>query len=165
MWIPPPGLEARPPFHPAYARTLFRIDEGPVEWPARFVILSAYATTGEVWPAERNEAADRALEAALRARTPPVPVMRVVGFAPDTDHAEPSWAVPLDLDEALRLGRAFLQDALYLVTGDTLEVVSCADGHTAPVGRFRERVVVGRGRSALTAPLRNDPPGSRRGGR
>lgn len=130
-------------FHPAYARTLFRSDAGPEEWPERFVILSAFATTGEQWPEERNEAADRALEATLRERS--AWVVRVVGFSPDTDHAEPSWAAVVDRAEALRLGREFLQDALYVVTGDTLEVVACADGHAAPVGRFRERVVRGRG--------------------
>ncbi|WP_164104382.1 hypothetical protein [Candidatus Laterigemmans baculatus] len=47
--------------HPAYFETRFRIDTMPDEWPAQFVILSAWATTGQSWTQEANEAADRRL--------------------------------------------------------------------------------------------------------
>ena len=52
--------------HPAYFETRFRTPDVVAEWPREFVILSAYQTTGEQWPQERNFAADRELEQCLR---------------------------------------------------------------------------------------------------
>lgn len=127
------------PFHPAYFETLFRQPTPPLRWPEHFAIISAYATTGEVWSPEQNESADRRLAELLAQRSPWT--HRLVGFSPTTDHAEPSWAVELPLSEARAIGTDFAQDAIYFVHGDELRVVSCGDPSSEIVGPFRERIV------------------------
>ncbi len=113
------------PLHPAYFTTRFHTEAAVPAWPAEFVILSACATTGETWSAERTAQADRALESELRERS--TWVVRITGSSPSGDHAEPSWAAILPLPDALDVGRRFLQDALYIVRGDALSVTRCSD--------------------------------------
>jgi len=110
------------------------------------VILSAYATTGATWPAERNRAADRALEAELREEWGGGFLARVTGFSPSTGHAEPSWATDVPFEAARELGVRYHQDALYVVDGDTLSVAHCDPDRgrgRVRVGSFRERLVRG----------------------
>ena len=127
------------PLHPAYFHIAFRTEAPLLEWPAAFVIISAYATTGETWSAERNQEADQRLHAELLERG--CAPIRITGFDPATDHAEPSWAVELPLDEALAVGHDFLQDAIFVVQGDALLVAQCNSPHAPQaVGFFRERV-------------------------
>lgn len=126
--------------HPAYFNIAFRTDTPVQEWPAAFVIISAYATTGETWSAERNAVADQRLHAELlrRACTP----KRITGYDPETGHAEPSWAVELPMAEALAVGRDFLQDAIFVVQGDDLLVALCNNPQVPQtVGHFRERML------------------------
>jgi N-formylglutamate deformylase len=126
-------------FHPAYFQIAFRT-EGPVpQWPERFVIITAYATTGESWSEERNIEADQRLHAELRRRgcTP----LRITGYDPQSGHAEPGWAVDLPMDEALTVGRDFLQDSIFAVLGDALLVGRCnGPWQQEAIGGFRERV-------------------------
>ena len=125
-------------FHPAYFTTRFRVEHLPPSWPASFVILTAYATTGEQWSDEQNERADEA----LRRRLGELGgwIARITGFDPATGHAEAGWAVEIDLATGVRLGREYQQDAIFHVEGDRLVVVSCADQRVAAVGSFRDRV-------------------------
>ena len=125
--------------HPAYFETHFRTHGHDAEWPPEFVIISAYATTGEQWPVERNVAADQELEAQLRKQS--TWLRRVTGYSPITGHAEPSWAAVLPFDVACDLGARFHQDAIYHVADDVLSVSYC-DGRRqlVRVGRFRERL-------------------------
>jgi hypothetical protein len=132
----------RPGLHPAYFEVRFRGAPPPGGWPPAFVIVTAYATTGEVWTDEANEAADAALCGAIEARglTP----TRLTGFDPVTGHAEPGWAVALPPEAARALGAAFRQDAIYAVEGDALRVARCfGDPVWVEVGAFRERWVGG----------------------
>jgi hypothetical protein len=109
-------------------------------WPKEFVILSAYATTGERWSDEANERAHRALVAELAGLC--VWMFEVTGFSPTTDHAEPGFAVEVDLEQARAIGRRFRQDAIYHVRGDVLSVTHCDEGDAlVRVGSFAERVV------------------------
>lgn len=126
--------------HPAYFAIAFRTEAPVLEWPAAFVIISAFATTGETWSAERNAEADERLHAELLRRG--LAPIRITGYDPKTGHAEPSWAVAMTQDEALQLGRDFLQDAIFVVQGDALLVAPC-NSPQAPqaLGRFRERLV------------------------
>ena len=55
-------------FPQAYFETRFRTTSGTATWPARFVIVTAWATTGERWAAADNETADARLAARLHAR-------------------------------------------------------------------------------------------------
>jgi hypothetical protein len=110
--------------HPAYLETRFRSEVPLGVLPSQFVILSAYATTGEVWSEERNSLADQKLFIVLQA-TLPAFLKRVVGYSPTTHHAEPSWAVAIPLADAHRIGKDFAQDALYFVDHGALWVASC----------------------------------------
>lgn len=122
-----------------YFETRFRCDDPVGDWPAEFVIITAYATTGEDWPEERNRRADQQLEAELRRRE--LWVCRVTGYSPTTDHAEPGWATDLPLDAACHIGRAYLQDAIYHVAGDILSVTRCDHlPELVLVGTFRDRL-------------------------
>lgn len=132
-------MSASNDFDPAYFQIAFRT-EGPVpQWPERFVIITAYATTGESWSEERNVEADRQLHAHLVARGhEPI---RIAGYDPESGHAEPGWAVDLPLSEALEVGRSFLQDSIFRVEGDMLTVGRCVrHAEWAAVGGFRERI-------------------------
>lgn len=125
--------------HPAYYAIAFRTEAPVSAWPAAFVILTAYATTGEMWSPERNTEADQRLHAELLERG--LRPIRITGYDPDTQHAEAGWAVELPLAEALEMGRRYLQDAIFHVVGDELSVCSCApEGPCAAVGRFTERL-------------------------
>ena len=133
----PPQDDTQPPFPPVYFDVRFR-SPGPAGWPARFVIVTAWATTGEHWTQDENDRADAALLA--RAKELGTTPIRVTGYAPATGHAEPGWALDLDPAAALRLGREFRQHAIYAVDGDVLRVLRCADALAAPVGSFRDRL-------------------------
>ena len=126
--------------HPAYFTTRFRSSDLPLaDWHDEFVILSAFATTGESWTEEENEAADDALRRKLVQRG--LRFARVTGYDPETGHAEPSYAVTLTLPEARELGRLFHQDAIFHVSGDALSVTRCILGDAlVPVGSFREKL-------------------------
>ena len=49
-----------------FALTVILGEPLPADWPASFVIINAWATTGETWSDERNQAADEALRQALQ---------------------------------------------------------------------------------------------------
>lgn len=127
--------------HPAYFETCFRLptEATDFDWPAAFGIISAYSTTGEQWPEQRNLAADRELEAELESCSKWL--HRVVGFSPTSGHAEPSWAAELSFGTTCDLGVRFHQDAIYFVDGDDLYVSFCdARRKPVPVGGFRDRL-------------------------
>jgi hypothetical protein len=131
--------------HPAYFETRFRLPGAEPDWPAQFVIVSAYATTGQQWTDAENQLADRRLEAELLSRGGWR--CRVTGYSPTTGHAEPSFAADIPLSEARQLGARFHQDAIYHVAGDQLSVVHCqGPAELVAVGPFRERVHAGDGR-------------------
>jgi hypothetical protein len=123
----------------AYFQTRFVPAEVFDGWPDEFVIISGYATTGEVWTREQSEDADARLAGVLGQLG--VWHRRIVGYSPITDHAEPSWAAAVSLDTGCDIGQAFQQDAVYHVIGDQLRVVRCAsEKQSALVGSFRDRL-------------------------
>lgn len=124
--------------HPAYFNTRFHVPDQTPAWPDSFVIITAYATTGEQWSDEENARADEA----LRRRLVELGgwVARVTGYDPATGHSEPGWAVEIDEATGVGLGKEFRQDAIYRVEGGRLAVVSCVGKGVAAVGGFRERV-------------------------
>jgi len=69
-----------------YFEIRFRTEAVVTHWPGTFVIISAYATTGETWTRDANEAADGALAAELS--THPGWQVRITGYSPTTGHAE-----------------------------------------------------------------------------
>ncbi|MEX2527515.1 MAG: DUF3293 domain-containing protein [Gemmatimonadota bacterium] len=142
--------------HPEYLKVRFRggCDDN---WPPSFVIITAFATTGEVWSQEKNREADARMKAILDHRA--VWHRRLTGYSPETGHAEPGWAAELSLDEGLDLGRRFLQDAIYHVVGDGLTVVLCRlEGAGQEEGQVR-RVEMGSFRERLTPAGGSSDPG------
>ena len=124
---------------PPYFTVRFRTEAAAIDWPAQFVIITAYATTGERWDAAREVAADAALAETLEALG--VWYTRITGYTPETGHAEPGWAAALSLEAGCELGLRFAQDAIYVVEGDALGVTFCdARRGVVPVGAFRERL-------------------------
>lgn len=124
---------------PPYFAVRFRPEASQIDWPTHFVILTAYATTGERWDAAREEAADAALRDTLQALG--VWHTRLTGYAPETGHAEPGWAAALPFEAGCDLGLRFAQDAIYVVAGDALGVTYCdARRSVVPVGAFRARL-------------------------
>jgi hypothetical protein len=87
--------------HEAYGETHFRISEHVDQWPQEFAIITAYATTGEVWSDAENEAADRALYAELCRQSQMI--RRITGYSPSTGHAEPGG---LSLSHSTPLARS-----------------------------------------------------------
>jgi len=125
-----------------YFETRFRVATPVAVWPRAFVILTAWATTGEVWTDAQNTQADAVLEAELRAEGRWL--VRVTGYSPTTGHEEPGWAVDLQLHDALEVGHRYKQDAIYVVRRDVLSVIRCEPGMPmAVVGTFSARVDVG----------------------
>lgn len=127
-------------FHPAYTQTVFRADGLATGWPESFVIITAYAATGETWSEARNRAADAELGARLRASGRWC--VRLIGEAPDGGHAEPGWAVEMSEPDALQIGREFAQDAIYSVRAGVLFVLSCRGDGAAEVGLFAPRLTL-----------------------
>jgi hypothetical protein len=125
--------------NPIYLETRFRISEGREDWPDEFVIVSAYATTGQAWTDQENEAADQRLASELASGTGWF--ARITGYSPSSGHAEPSWAVGVPLDEGRALGLAYRQDAVYHVRKDLLSVSCCIPScELMLIGSFRERL-------------------------
>lgn len=125
-------------FPAEYFQVRFRAVDPPPVWPARFVILTAWATTGEIWTAAENRAADARLAQTLQADG--AWTVRITGYAPDSGHAEPGWACCLPHAAALALGREFRQHAIFTVDHDHLTVLRCADGRAAAAGSFSARL-------------------------
>ena len=125
-------------FHPEYFETRFRTDQPVDSWPDDFVIVTAYATSGETWSDEENAAADRALDAELRQRGGWL--VRITGYSPTSGHAEPGWAFEMSLPEAIALGQRFKQDAIWSVENGALTVVKCEGGARASVATFGARI-------------------------
>jgi hypothetical protein len=124
--------------NPVYFGTRFRTDQSVIDWPSEFVILSAFATTGQAWTPDQNEAADRRLESELRTRGGWL--VGIFGYSPTSGHTEPSWAIDLPLQEGCSIGRRFLQDAIYHVKNDELSVARCGEQRAlVHVGSFRHR--------------------------
>ncbi len=127
------------PLHPAYFETRYRQDAPNSYWPENFSIITAYATTGEIWTEEQNLSADRALETELR--NSDHWLKRLTGYSPSSGHAESGWAVEIPWTEACAIGLRYKQHAIYFVSGEELHVTLCDDRRElVHVGKFLERL-------------------------
>lgn len=124
---------------PEFLGTRFRSESPPDVWPVQFTIVTAWATTGEVWTEVENVAADQRLAAALAASG--VWHHRITGYDPGSEHAEPGWAIEQTVEDAVALGLRFKQLGIFAIEGDELWLVMCErPGDRVRVGRFRERL-------------------------
>jgi hypothetical protein len=124
---------------PAYFDTRFKIGLPFTELPESFAIITAYATTGDVWTAEDNHAASEALRDELDKSGQLIGT--ITGYSPITQHAEPGYAAVLEFDEACDIGVQFKQDAIYYVSSGTLFVSYCDHRRSLkPITQFSKRV-------------------------
>lgn len=123
-----------------YKQTRFRTHVLPNQWPSQFAIITAYATTGQSWADDQNQAANSRLFEELSRNG--YWIHPVTGFDPKTGHAEPSWAVTVDFEQACDIGERFLQDAIYYVRDNCLFVSYCKPGsrELVPVDDFIARL-------------------------
>ena len=125
--------------NPFYLSTFLDLGVDWSEQPEEFAIISGYATTGEKWPTERNQQADEQLHHRLVENG--TWLRRVTGYAPDTGHNEPCWAIAISFDEACDIGEEFLQDAIYYVVGDDLFVSHCDSRRVkTPISKFSVKI-------------------------
>lgn len=130
--------------NPVYFETHFRLHDPAPRWPHEFVIISAFAPTGETRLAQENDSADQRLHAELLHRG--CWIARVIGFSQVTGHSEPSWAAEIPLRDACDVGAHYQQDAIYHVVDDILSVCHCqGDTTLVTIGPFRERLQFERG--------------------
>ena len=108
---------------PAYFDTRFKLGLPLTELPDSFAIITAHATTGEVWTPEDNNTANEALRAELDKGGQLIGT--ITGYSPVTQHAEPGYAAALEFEEACKIGARFKQDAIYFVSSGTLFVSHC----------------------------------------
>jgi hypothetical protein len=118
--------------NPIYLETRFKYERVIDYLPDTFAIVTAYATTGEHWPAGQNIAADERLRVYLESKFSVV--QRITGYAPSTGHAEPGWLVNCSFVEGCDIGQRFKQDAIYWGECGQLFVSYC--------GEYRSKVRV-----------------------
>lgn len=124
---------------PAYFDTRFKLGLPLTELPDSFAIITAHATTGEVWTPENNNTANEALCAELEKGGHLIGT--ITGYSPVTHHAEPGYAAALEFEEACKIGARFKQDAIYFVSSGTLFVSHCDHRRNLkPITQFSKRV-------------------------
>ena len=126
--------------HPEFLQTIF-ITKNPLEncWEGEFAVITA---CNPLTGGNRNaDAVETARLRKLLSRRG-LKKHRVTGASPDWSHQEPGFAVwGLALEEALKIGREFRQDAIFWVGGDgRIDVVSCVDGERCHVGLWSDRL-------------------------
>lgn len=123
---------------PVYFDTHFKLGLPLQALPDSFAIITALATTGEVWSDQQNKAANESLRAELESAG--VLLGPITGYSRVTNHAEPGFAASVGFEEACKLGAKYKQDAIYYVSGGTLFVSHCDHRRSLnPVTRFAER--------------------------
>jgi Protein of unknown function (DUF3293) len=109
------------PYEEEYKSTVFEYQDFPADWPKRFAILTAYATTGETWTDAQNKEADQKLEAELRKAGHRL--HRILGYSSDLKTYEEGWSAVMDLKPAWDLAVKYKQVALFYYQNDELLLV------------------------------------------
>jgi hypothetical protein len=123
---------------PVYFETRFKLGLPLADLPDSFAIITAHATTGEVWTAEENNTASETLRAELESGGQLIGT--ITGYSPVTQHAELGYAAALDFEEACKIGARFKQDAIFYVSSGTLFVSHCDHRRSLkPITRFEKR--------------------------
>ena len=124
---------------PIYFDTRFKLGLPIAELPESFAIITAFATTGEDWTPEQNNAASEDLRAELENGGHLIGT--VTGYSPVMHHAEPGYAAALEFEAACKIGARFKQDAIYYVSSGTLFVSHCDHRRSLkPITQFSKRI-------------------------
>jgi hypothetical protein len=128
-----------------YRSVVFDLSPESVLPPGLLGIVTAWnpgvgQEDGRVLSRSDNEARDARL--CRRLKGAGLHHVRIVGRSPSGDHAEASWLVAAPPPVIVELGRAFGQDAVYLVdpAADTLFLAPCDGGPPEELGSFRGRI-------------------------
>lgn len=103
-----------------------------------FAIITAHNPFGEIHSSRVNAAADQRLGQRLREMG--LEPFRVTGCSADRTHAEAGWGAVMTLDDAIRTGREFEQDAIFWIENGTLHLVCLKTLAREPVCPWKERV-------------------------
>jgi hypothetical protein len=123
---------------PDYFDTHFKAYPLGTIWPASFAIITAYQTTGEQWSDTRNDTANKELEQKLLHLG--CSLIPITGYSHKTQYGEPGFAIQISLQDALKIGADYKQDAIYYVEHGTLQVHSCVKPESATVDTFTNRL-------------------------
>ncbi|QIR13592.1 DUF3293 domain-containing protein [Shewanella aestuarii] len=112
----------------------------PLSSDFSFAIVTAHNPYGSLLSPSQNRLLDRKLQSKILQYQRPY--RAVIGVAPDLSHMEKSWAIFIDKEQALELGREFRQHAIYYVHEGVLSLIACFDLAKAEVciGRFEQRL-------------------------
>ncbi len=107
-----------------------------------FAIVTAHNPLGSQLNPCQNRLLDRRLQRKIQQFNSPYRCL--IGAAPDLSHMEKSWAVFIEKDQALELGREFKQLAIYYVDNGVLSLLACGEAPDKEVliGEFGPRTVL-----------------------
>lgn len=105
-----------------------------------FAIITAHNPSGLLLSPSQNRLLDRQLQSKIQQYNSPYRAL--IGAAPDLSHMEKSWAIFIDKEQALELGREFNQHAIYYVNQGLLSLIACIDPLMPEVdmGAFNQRL-------------------------
>jgi hypothetical protein len=105
-----------------------------------FAIVTAHNPRGSILSPSQNRLLDRQLQSKIQQYNSPYRAL--IGAAADLSHMEKSWAVFIDKEQAVELGREFNQHAIYYVNRGLLSLIACFDTIKPEVemGTFNQRL-------------------------
>jgi hypothetical protein len=105
-----------------------------------FAIVTAHNPRGSRLSPSQNRLLDRQLQFKIQQYNRPYRAL--IGAAPDLSHMEKSWAIFIDKEQAVELGREFNQHAIYYVNQGLLSLIACLDSIKPEVdmGIFNHRL-------------------------
>ena len=105
-----------------------------------FAIVTAHNPLGTRLSPSQNRLLDRQLQSKIQQYNRPYRAL--VGAAPDLSHMEKSWAIFIDKEQAVELGREFNQYAIYYVNRGLISLIACLDTIKPEVamGAFNHRL-------------------------
>lgn len=117
-----------------YASTVFLCPK-PVLF-SEFAIITGYNPNGELLNLQENKKLNKLLQQQINQYE----FIEIVGASPDLTHQEPSFAINLELREAIGIAKHFQQNAIFWVTADEVFIVSAGlYFRTRAIGRFRAK--------------------------
>jgi hypothetical protein len=123
--------------NPSYRQARFRADLPPEGIAKSFCIVTACFPFDEQVTEEENETFNQALKTELE--NTGIVHFPVTGYAPDSDHQEPSYGIICDRSIAIRLGQQFRQNAIFSIYDDTVHLINCTPPHKdIPCGKWSD---------------------------
>lgn len=119
-----------------YLNTVF--ETGQNSFPRRFAIISAYNPDGASLSEKENEQRHAALLEVVSKNTAwKHTCFEITGKSPCGTHRERGLGIEYALEQAVELGKAFQQEAIFRFDATKLELVDLATGETTAMASFR----------------------------